>query len=39
MDMSNVTVTRAQINAVAVLTIVLLGAGVVLAAALGDFSA
>ena len=38
MDMSR-RVTRAQINAVAVLTIVVLAAGVVLAAALGDFSA
>jgi hypothetical protein len=32
------TVTRAQINAVATLTIVLLAAGVVVAGALGDFS-
>jgi hypothetical protein len=39
MDMSKGAVTRAQINAVAVLTIVVLAAGVVLAAALGDFSA
>jgi hypothetical protein len=38
MEMSKGEVTRAQINAVAVLTIVLLAAGVVLAAALGDFS-
>jgi hypothetical protein len=39
MDMSGRAVTRAQINAVAALTIVVLAAGVVLAAALGDFSA
>ena len=39
MDMGTTTVTHAQINAVAVLTIVLLAAGVVLAAALGNFSA
>ena len=39
MDMSETAATRAQINAVAVLTVVLLAAGVVLAAALGDFSA
>ena len=32
------TVTRAQINAVATLTIVVLVAGVVLAATLGNFS-
>ena len=36
--MSKTEVTRAEINAVAVLTIVLLAASVVLAAALGDFS-
>ena len=39
MKMSTSTVTRAQINAVAVLTILELAAGVVLAAALGDFTA
>jgi hypothetical protein len=39
MDMSTRAVTSAQINAVAVLTIVVLAGGVVLAAALGDFSA
>jgi hypothetical protein len=38
MDMSGPSVTRAQMNAVAALTIVVLAAGVVLAAALGDFS-
>jgi len=39
MDMSKRRVTRAQINAVAVLTLVVLAAAVVLAAVLGDFSA
>jgi uncharacterized protein DUF4396 len=39
MDMSKRQVTRAQINAVAVLTLVVLAAAVVLAAVLGDFSA
>lgn len=39
MDMSERLVTHAQINAVAVLTIVVLAAGVVLAAVLGNFSA
>jgi Domain of unknown function (DUF4396) len=39
MDMNRGAVTGAQINAVAVLTIVVLAVGVVLAAALGDFSA
>ena len=38
MDMGDRTVTRAQINAVATLTIVVLFAGVVLAATLGNFS-
>jgi Domain of unknown function (DUF4396) len=38
MDMSTTTVTQAQINAIAVLTIVVLTAGVVLAAVLGNFS-
>lgn len=39
MDMGKRQVTRAQINAVAVLTLVVLAAAVVLAAVLGDFSA
>ncbi len=39
MEMKPVTVTTAEINAVATLTIVLLAAGVVLAGALGNFSA
>jgi hypothetical protein len=41
MDMaapSQTTVTRAQIAAVAVLTVTALGAGILLAAAFGDFS-
>ena len=37
-DMSKTIVTSAQINVMAVLTIVLLAAAVVLAAALGDFT-